>query len=107
MCLAVQAPYHTLVKWLGRQVFTRDLAKATFWCQQNPGSRGQGPSLSPSLHRCRGCYLLPCVQADTTEVAYRSHEALLSDVDDMRRLQPVREIDAQLSREGVQGTQGS
>lgn len=49
----------------------------------------------------------PCVKANAAEVTYGSYEALLANVDDVGRLQPVREGDAQFARETVQGAQRS
>lgn len=51
--------------------------------------------------------ILPSIEAHAAEVTYGGHETLLPDVDDVRRLQPVREVDAQFAGEGVQWAQSS
>lgn len=51
--------------------------------------------------------ILPGVEAHAVEEPHRSHKALLRDVDHVWGLKPVRKVDAQLARKGLQRAQGS
>lgn len=51
--------------------------------------------------------VLPGVETHAVAEPHRSHEALLGDVDYVWGLQPVRKVDAQLARKGIQRAQGS